>query len=160
MLIATRYGPSGLGILSRFPVVAGGGARFSHLSRPALGPTQPTVQWVPNFFPGVKRLGRGVDHHPPTSAEGKERVQLYLYSPSGLSWSTLGSLCFYIKQTMQKKSLYRYPTSSVRYVAFPPAHTIMQVLLTTRPPFSICDKGFMMWLFLRCILLRSGDGTA
>jgi len=34
-------------------------------------------------FPGVKRPGRGVDHTPPFSAEVKERVKLYFYSPSG-----------------------------------------------------------------------------
>jgi hypothetical protein len=31
-------------------------------------------------FPGVKRPGRGVDHPPPSSAEVKERLVLYLYS--------------------------------------------------------------------------------
>jgi len=36
--------------------------------------------------PGVKRPGCGVDHPHPTSAEVKERVELYLYSPSGSSW--------------------------------------------------------------------------
>ena len=41
-------------------------------------------------FPGVKRLGRGVDHPPPSSARVKERVELYLYSPSGLTWPVLG----------------------------------------------------------------------
>jgi len=41
-------------------------------------------------FPGVKRPGRGVDHPPPSSAEVKERVELYLYSPSGSSWPVLG----------------------------------------------------------------------
>jgi len=51
-----------------------------YLSRPALGPTQPPIQWVPvqtgpgahpasytmgtGSLPGVKRPGRGVDHHP------------------------------------------------------------------------------------------------
>jgi hypothetical protein len=35
-------------------------------------------------FPGVKRPGRGADHPPPTSAEVKERVELYLYPPLGL----------------------------------------------------------------------------
>jgi hypothetical protein len=37
----------------------------------------------------VKRLGRGVDPPPPSSAEVKERVKLYLYTPlylQGLLW--------------------------------------------------------------------------
>jgi hypothetical protein len=33
-------------------------------------------------FPGVKRPGRGVDHPLPSSAEVKDRVELYLYSTS------------------------------------------------------------------------------
>ena len=40
-------------------------------------------------FLGVKRLGRGVDHPPPSNNEVKERVELYLYSPSGASWPVL-----------------------------------------------------------------------
>jgi hypothetical protein len=35
--------------------------------------------------------GRGVvDHPPPSSVRVKERVELYLYSPSGTSWPVLG----------------------------------------------------------------------
>ena len=41
-------------------------------------------------FPGVKRAGHGVDHPPPSGAEVKERVELYLYSPFGPSWPVLG----------------------------------------------------------------------
>jgi len=41
-------------------------------------------------FLGVKRKGRGVDHRLPPSPEVKERVGLYIYSPSGSSWSVLG----------------------------------------------------------------------
>jgi len=44
------------------------------------------------FFPGVKLLGHGVDHPPPSSAEVQERVGLYLYSHSGPSWPVLGLL--------------------------------------------------------------------
>jgi len=39
-------------------------------------------------FPGVKRPRRGVDPSPPSSAEVKNRVELYLYSPS--SWPVKG----------------------------------------------------------------------
>jgi hypothetical protein len=42
------------------------------------------------FLPGLKRPERGLDHSPPSSAEVKERVELYLYSPSGPSWYVIG----------------------------------------------------------------------
>jgi hypothetical protein len=44
-------------------------------------------------FLGAKRSGRGVNHPPPSSAEVKESVELYLYSPSWPSWSVIGELC-------------------------------------------------------------------
>jgi hypothetical protein len=44
----------------------------STASRPALGPTQPPIQWVTEALPlGVKRLGREADHSPPSSTEVK-----------------------------------------------------------------------------------------
>jgi hypothetical protein len=56
-------------------------------SRPALGSTQPPIQWVPGALSlGVKRPGREADHSPPSSAEVKECVELYLHSPITLSW--------------------------------------------------------------------------
>jgi hypothetical protein len=56
--IATRYGLDGPGIESRW------GRDFPYKSRPALWPTQPPIQWVPGYFLGVKRPGRGVDYPP------------------------------------------------------------------------------------------------
>jgi hypothetical protein len=81
---AIRYGLDGPGIESRW------GREFPHLSRRALRPTQPPIQWVPGLSRGVKLQERGVDHPPPSSAEVKERVKLYLYFPCGLLWSVLG----------------------------------------------------------------------
>jgi hypothetical protein len=55
---------------------------FSESSRLALRSTQPRVRWVPGALsPGVKRPGREVDHSPPTSAEIKKNVDLYIHSP-------------------------------------------------------------------------------
>jgi hypothetical protein len=61
--IATRYGLDGPGIESRWR------QDLPHRSRPALGPTQPFMQWVPGLLPEVKRQGRGGDHPSPPSAE-------------------------------------------------------------------------------------------
>ena len=83
--IATRYGLDRPAIESLC-----GGRDFPHPSRPALGPTQPPVQWVPGLYWGVKRPGRGVDHPPPSSAEVEGRVELYIYSLFGPSWPVLG----------------------------------------------------------------------
>jgi hypothetical protein len=56
------------------------------MSRPALGPTQPPIQWVPGALSlGVKRAGREADHSPPSSA--KVCVELYLHSSNTPSWS-------------------------------------------------------------------------
>jgi hypothetical protein len=46
---------------------------FSTSSRPALGSTQPHIQWVPGALSsGVKRQEREADHWPPASAEVKK----------------------------------------------------------------------------------------
>ena len=94
--IATRYGLNGPGIESRW----GGGRDFPHPSRPALGPTHPPVQWVPE----VKRPGRGVDHPPPSSAEVEGRAELYLYSPSGPSWPVIGWTYFTCRSLCARSS--------------------------------------------------------
>jgi hypothetical protein len=41
-------------------------------------------------FPGERQPGRVADHPPSSSAEVKERVARYIYSPSGPSWPILG----------------------------------------------------------------------
>jgi hypothetical protein len=67
--IATGYGLDGPGIESRL------GRDIPHLSRPALGLTQPLIQWVPGLSGGggVKRPGRGVNHPPHLSPRLKKK---------------------------------------------------------------------------------------
>jgi len=83
--IATHYGLDGPWIECRW------GRDFPHSSRQALGPTQRPIQCVTGIS---RRLGRGVGHPPASNAEVKERVQLHLYSPSGLSWPVQGRIYF------------------------------------------------------------------
>jgi hypothetical protein len=60
---------------------------FTTGSRTALGPTQSPIQWVPGALSlRVKWPGREADHLPPSSAEFKEWVELYLHSPNMPSW--------------------------------------------------------------------------
>jgi hypothetical protein len=68
--IATGYGLDDGMAGVRVPV---GSRIFSTSSRPALGSTQPPIQWVPGAFsPWLKRPGREADHLPPASAEVKK----------------------------------------------------------------------------------------
>jgi len=60
--IGTDYGLDGPGIETWW------GRDFPHLSRTALGPTQPPVQWVPGLSRGKERPGRDADPSPSSSA--------------------------------------------------------------------------------------------
>jgi len=82
--IVTRYRLGGPGIESQW------GARFSALIQTGPGAHPVSCTMGTGSFPGVKQLDHGVDHPPPSNAKVKERVELYLSSPSGSSWPVLG----------------------------------------------------------------------
>jgi hypothetical protein len=75
--IATRYGLKGPGIECRWV------SKFSARIQTGLGALTASCTGGTRSFPRVRR---------PTlsSFEGKERVELYLCSPSGPSWPVLG----------------------------------------------------------------------
>ena len=70
----------------RIPV----GAGFSAPVQTGPGTHPASCTMGTESFQGVKRPGRGANHTLPSSAEGKERAELYLYSPSVPSWPVLG----------------------------------------------------------------------
>jgi hypothetical protein len=82
--IATRYGLHGPGIESQW---------WTRLSAPVqTGPGAYPASYstgTGSLSPGIKRPGLGVDHPPSSSAEVKEKVELYLYSPFWTSWPVL-----------------------------------------------------------------------
>jgi hypothetical protein len=56
---------------------------FTTVSGTALGPTQPPIEWVLGALSlGIKRQGLEADQSPPSSAEVKECVELYIHSPN------------------------------------------------------------------------------
>ena len=81
-----RAGRSG----DRIPVQA----RFSAPVQTGPGTHSALYTRRTGLFPGVKRPGRGVDHPSPSSAEVKERIELYLCSTSGPSWPVKVTLTF------------------------------------------------------------------
>jgi hypothetical protein len=81
--IATCYGLDGPRIESRW------GAIFSAPVQTGCGVDPASYSMGTESYPGLKRPGRGV-YPPPSCAEVKERVELYLYSLSGPSWSVVG----------------------------------------------------------------------
>jgi hypothetical protein len=73
-----RVGRSG----DRIPV----GGEIFRLSRPALGSTQPPIQWVSGLSWGKVRPGRDANPSPPSSAEVLEELS-YTFTPL---WATTG----------------------------------------------------------------------
>jgi hypothetical protein len=68
----------------------GGCEIFWNFPYPSWGPLSLVYNGYRISFPGLKSPGRNVYHPPPSSAEVKGRVQLYLYCPSGTLNPVLG----------------------------------------------------------------------
>ena len=83
--IATDYGLDG-------PGSNPGGDQIFRPSRPALGPTQPSVQWVPGLSRGKVRPRRAADHSPPSSAAVMEDQSYTSTYPVGHTGPVTGSL--------------------------------------------------------------------
>jgi hypothetical protein len=114
---------------------------FSTSSRPALGPTQPPIQWVPGALsPGVKRQGREADHSPPPSSEVKK---MWMYTSTPPYAFTLPHYCCYLLtrvdtcvitfQTFIGKCL-RLLYTFAKFMSFPPFFRIPLQSLSISSP--------------------------
>jgi hypothetical protein len=112
--IATLYWLSGPGTESRWE------ARFSASVQTGPGAHPASCTMGTGSFPGVKRPGRGVDHPPPSSAEVKERVELYVYSPSGPRRPVLGCTYLNTHNIVDRKFVSLHtPVNSMTHVTYP-----------------------------------------
>jgi hypothetical protein len=75
--IATRYGLEGPGIESRWE------RDFPHPSRPALGRTQPAIQWVPGLYPRGRGRGVALTTHPHLAPRLKKDLSYTSTPPLG-----------------------------------------------------------------------------
>ena len=90
---------------------------------------------------GVKRPGNGINHPPTSSADVKERVQLYLYSPSVSScYVTWWNLLFIYSKRKKKRWSTRETTYQHRWrrIQRGVAYTITLRLTEIRPYVNIC----------------------
>jgi hypothetical protein len=79
---------------------------FVTTSRPALGPAEPPVRWVPRFFSrGGKTVGAWSWLLASIQRRGKECVTLYLHSPIRCLRKQCGQLYFYFIRTQLVFSL-------------------------------------------------------
>jgi len=114
--IATSYAVDGSGIGSR------GRARFSSPVQKDPGAHPASYTMGIGSFPGLKRPECGVYHPPQSSSEGKERVELYLYSQSGpswpgIEWTLLFYLCTYYGSEIYSLGSW-YVSNKYRYICF------------------------------------------
>jgi len=87
--IATDYGLEGLGSNP-------GGDEIFRPPRPALGPTQPPVKWVPALSRRKVRPGRAADHSPPSGAPVIEEYSYTSTHPLDHTGPVTGSLYLHL----------------------------------------------------------------
>jgi hypothetical protein len=84
--IALGYGLQERGSRVRFPAEAGYFSLHYHVQNGSGAHPASYLMGIGSCFMGVKRPEREGDHLPPSSAEVKDCVELYLHSPNTPSW--------------------------------------------------------------------------
>jgi hypothetical protein len=80
------------------------------------GPSSPLYYEHQVCFPGVKQPGHGVEDPSPSSPKVKERVDLYLYLPSGPPWPFLGLILLYMETVFYSEKLVNFDCTAWQHV--------------------------------------------
>ena len=120
------------------------GARFPASVQTCPGAHSASYTMGTGSSPVVKRPGRNVEPPPQSSAEVKERVELFLYSTSRISWPV-------IAWSLHLPVIFR------RFQKLEKAAT--NLLTSVRPPVRVEKFGnlmkFYIWFFLKIFLQNS-----
>ena len=85
----------------------------SETSTPALGPTQPSIQWVQGLFGGVKRAGHDIEHTRPSLVDVTNEWIYTSTTPICLHGMDRDNFTFNIKEFMEVRVV-RQPTGTAR----------------------------------------------
>jgi hypothetical protein len=113
---------------------------------------------------GVKWSGHGINHPPPSRAEVKERVELYLYSPSVPSWHVIGWTCEWNSYKMLNRSCVKCvqvncsPVVCMHLLALPCMYFSLFVMADSYR-LQLCMKSYInlfsvLYIFVCCYLLH------
>jgi len=91
-------------------------------------------------FLGLQWPGRGVDHPSSSSPEVKERVELYLYSPSGPLWPFLGGTSLFAFAIVLVADFVSFPFKFLQHECY---RTYLFILASTE---FTCFSGFVCFL--------------
>jgi hypothetical protein len=135
VIIALCGSRQGLGI---FP--------FTTASRPALGPTQLPIQWVPGTLSlGVKLSGRETEHSPPYSDEVKN------------AWSYTSTLQYAFMvwcSVKAQRQLYLYLSTSLRCKGCVEVNLFSFIMSRERFPYTYSIRGWVDMIHLDALAMR------
>ena len=126
------------------------GARFSAPVQTGPGAYPASYIMSTGSLPGVKRPGRGVDHHPPpSSVEVKGTVELYICSPSGPSLPVLGRTLLHVNDISSHYGIFICQVDGRKR-----SKQVARVLRTTCLYVTVCNYSPVVGVYTVMFFLR------
>jgi hypothetical protein len=131
----------------------GGSEIFRTLPDPPSGPPSLLYNTYRGFLMGVKRPGRGVNHRPPSSAEVKERLEVYLCSPVwGFMASSRANFTFYVQDNSKRLVSFLHPSAFFSILVDTSVNNNVACASDEHPARNIYS--------IKCTVLHLGEGSS